>query len=249
MGEDTVLLVSAATDARRYGAGHQILVTASVQHPGRGGLTGAQAVVTAVARPDAGTALTGAILPNDEGRGADAVAHDGLYTGTVPVTDELACAGERTMPVTVLAQATSQGSLGAERPALFAGFASAPITIAPGAGAPDLVIDLVSAPVTLQAGSPVPLEITVRNVGTRPADASAARVLLSADERLDPDDAVLATLPIPALRPGGRASVRAAPLVPVTAGRAFLAFVVDANAEVRECNEANDVFLLPVSVR
>jgi hypothetical protein len=126
--------------------------------------------------------------------------------------------------------------------------ATAPIMVA----LPDLTVTALTAPTRLAPGETISVSHTVRNGAPAPgaAPASISRVYLSADSVVDAGDVDLGTVTVPALGPGGLASVaRTVTIPPGTApGRYFLLARADDGALVAESDEANNVRAVPVSV-
>jgi len=117
---------------------------------------------------------------------------------------------------------------------------------------PDLSIIFGPSPGYLRMGDPDPvtLALEVHNWTYVAVGATDIQICLSADAEIGPEDALLATVPCPAL--GGLAVWNTS--IPVTVptdvplGYYYLAAVADASDSIAETNEGNNVALHPVSV-
>lgn len=105
------------------------------------------------------------------------------------------------------------------------------------------LIGAVEAPASAAPGASFTATVTVSNVGLAAAGASRASVRLSLDPTIDTSDPVLGSIAFPAIA-GGASVTRAATLtmpVNVGVGRVYVGAIIDADAQITESNEANNV--------
>jgi Concanavalin A-like lectin/glucanases superfamily/Bacterial Ig domain/Divergent InlB B-repeat domain/CARDB/Fibronectin type III domain len=90
----------------------------------------------------------------------------------------------------------------------------------------------------------------VQNIGNQDAPASILRYYYSPDSQLDVTDIELASDAIIALTPDQTTSKQVSVSIPpsATLGEGNLLFVVDADGNVDEANEANNIFAFPITI-
>jgi beta propeller repeat protein len=112
---------------------------------------------------------------------------------------------------------------------------------APPAGK-DLVVDAVSSPAASAfVGDNVTLNLTVRNQGTVASTSCQAVIVLTKNRIASRQDAVLATVSIPAVSAGGSYATSVAGTVPAMNGGAYhLGAYADSGHAVAESNEVNN---------
>jgi MYXO-CTERM domain-containing protein len=105
------------------------------------------------------------------------------------------------------------------------------------------LIGAIEGPTSASPGSSFTTTVTVSNVGLAAAGASRASVRLSLDPTVDASDQVLGSIAFPAIA-GGASVTRAATFtmpVNVGVGRVYVGAIVDADAQITESNEGNNV--------
>ncbi len=128
---------------------------------------------------------------------------------------------------------------------------SAQLTVTSSAGSPDLVIqNPATTPTTVNAGSGTLASCTVNNQGTATAAASSVKYYLSADNTYAAGDVYLATSAVASLAANATAAVSSSLIIPANtaAGNWYILFVADADAQVAESNEANNVGSVVITV-
>lgn len=126
------------------------------------------------------------------------------------------------------------------------------LTVTSSAGSPDLVIQsAASTPLTVTAGQTTTASCTVYNQGTAAAAASNLKYYLSADNSYGAGDTYLATDAIASLAAGSGSAVSELLTIPsaTAAGTWYILFVADADAQVAESNEANNVASVAITVQ
>ena len=110
---------------------------------------------------------------------------------------------------------------------------------------PDLVLSSLSIPVTTGAGAIIKVSVDVTNVGGAQAGESVLKFFLSTDLVVGPGDTLLGSRIVPMLGPGARDSGATNVTIPVdtSSGVFFLIAQVDANGQVTEVNEANNILM------
>ncbi len=108
---------------------------------------------------------------------------------------------------------------------------------------PDLVPSSVVVPTVAGAGAPLLVSDTVKNQGTALAGASTTAFYLSTNLTLDAGDLLIGTRPVPALDAGATSAATTAVSIPAgtATGTYDILVKVDANAEVTEVTETNNV--------
>lgn len=108
---------------------------------------------------------------------------------------------------------------------------------------PDLIIQNPTAPTTANTGSNITLGCTVNNLSSQTAGASVLKYYLSTDNTYSANDVYLGMNNVAALN--ANASATFSLTVPIAnnlvAGSYFLIYVADANNQVTEYNEANNI--------
>ena len=115
--------------------------------------------------------------------------------------------------------------------------------ISPSSSGPDLVVTAATTTASfLSIGDTFDVEVTIRNQGNASSGACHAEIVLSANSTISPQDAVLATLDLPALmagQPFGPVNVSATvPSIP--AGLYYLGAFADSSYIVTETDETNN---------
>ena len=115
---------------------------------------------------------------------------------------------------------------------------------------PDLVVSALTAPAAVAAGVPFTVSDTVVNQGAGAAATSSTRFYLSLDYQVDANDTPLQARSVPALGPGAASSVATTLSTPVgiAAGTYYLMAKADANDDVGEHNEGNNVRMVGIRV-
>jgi hypothetical protein len=125
------------------------------------------------------------------------------------------------------------------------------ITVTSSAGSPDLVVQTpATTPTSLNAGATTSASATVKNQGTAVAAASSLKFYLSADNTYAATDTYLATSAVASLAVNATAAVSAVLTIPATtaAGTWYILFVADADAQVVESNETNNVGSVAITI-
>ncbi len=118
-------------------------------------------------------------------------------------------------------------------------------------GSPDLVVQNPAATLLIvSAGSTTSASCSVLNQGTAAAAASSLKYYLSADNSYSVGDTYLATSAVVSLAVNSTAVVSNVITVPANtaSGAWYILFVADADAQVAESNEANNVSSVSVTV-
>ncbi len=121
----------------------------------------------------------------------------------------------------------------------------------PGADLPDLVAaDAWVDTAVVQAGERLMLYSTIQNVGSQPSVTSKSKYYLSRDANFDSGDTYLSYDTVPALIPGETSSEDVNPRIPEDCdhGTWHLLIVSDANEDVAECMESNNVEAIAIHV-
>lgn len=122
--------------------------------------------------------------------------------------------------------------------------AAVQVTVTSAAGLPDLtVLAPTASPTTLTAGTITTSSCTVKNSGNASAAASSLKYYLSADNVYSATDVYLATSSVSTLSAGSSATLTANITIPAAtpAGSYYLLFFADADGQVTESNETNNV--------
>jgi uncharacterized repeat protein (TIGR01451 family) len=108
---------------------------------------------------------------------------------------------------------------------------------------PDLVVSQLRAPTSAAVGSTISVQETTSNKGLVDAGASATRFYLSSDSALDGGDVLLSARAVPALATKGKNTAFTNVTIPLgtAQGKYFLIAAADANGEVAETVETNNV--------
>ncbi|MBK7171764.1 MAG: T9SS type A sorting domain-containing protein [Bacteroidales bacterium] len=126
------------------------------------------------------------------------------------------------------------------------------VVITSSAGSPDLLVQTpAAAPATLNAGQTTTASCTVFNQGTAISAASNLKYYLSADNVYGTGDTYLATDAITSLGIGSGLAVSEVLTIPsaTAAGTWYILFVADADAQVAESNETNNVSSVTIVVQ
>ena len=129
--------------------------------------------------------------------------------------------------------------------------ASAQVTVTSSTGSPDLVVQTpATTPTTVNAGATTSASCTVLNQGTAVAAASSLKYYLSADNSYAAGDVYLATSAVASLAVSATAAASGVLTIPANtaAGAWYILFVADADAQVAESNEANNVGSVAITV-
>jgi len=116
---------------------------------------------------------------------------------------------------------------------------------------PDLVTQSPAAsPATLLAGATTTASVTVKNQGGASAGASNLKYYLSADNAYGAGDVLLATDAVASLATGATAAVSEVVTIAssTTPGTYYILFVADADGQVTESNETNNVGNVQITV-
>jgi uncharacterized protein (TIGR03382 family) len=105
------------------------------------------------------------------------------------------------------------------------------------------LIGAIEAPASAAPGTSFTATITVTNVGLAAARESRVSVRLSLDPTVDASDQVIGSVASPALAGGASVTRAVALTMPanVGVGRVYVGAIVDADAQITESNEANNV--------
>jgi len=125
------------------------------------------------------------------------------------------------------------------------------LTVTSSAGSPDLVVlSPATTPTSVNAGSTTSASCTVQNTGTAVAAASSLKYYLSADNAYATGDTYLATSAVASLAVNATAAANGVLTIPATtaAGTWYILFIADADAQVAESNEANNVGSVAITV-
>jgi len=126
------------------------------------------------------------------------------------------------------------------------------ISVTSSAGSPDLVVQSpATTPTSLNAGSTTSASCTVLNQGTAAAAASSLKYYLSADNSYGTGDTYLATSAVAPLAANASVLVNSVLTVPANtaAGTWYILFFADADGQVPESNEANNVGSIAITVQ
>ena len=129
---------------------------------------------------------------------------------------------------------------------------SVQIAVTSAAGPPDLIVQNAAAtPTTITAGGTTTASGTVYNQGTGAAAASSLKYYLSTDNAYSSGDTYLATSSVGTLASLGSAAVNSVLTIPSTtaAGSYFILLFADADAQLAESNETNNVAAVAISVQ
>ncbi len=121
----------------------------------------------------------------------------------------------------------------------------------PSLDAPDMVVQSAWVDDTeVRAGDRATLHVVVTNQGTQPSPQTRVKYYLSRDAQWDPTDRYASYDNVDPLNPGATSSEDVQPLIPETSahGSWFLLAVVDANEDVTEPYESNNVHAVPITV-
>ena len=113
---------------------------------------------------------------------------------------------------------------------------------------PDLAISAVSAPSTAGPGTPFDVADTTINKGAGSAGNSTTRFYLSTNFAVDADDFVLGSRPVPALPAGASSSAVTSVTVPVGTAAGSYWLLAQADADVVETSEFNNVRFASIKV-
>jgi hypothetical protein len=115
----------------------------------------------------------------------------------------------------------------------------------------DLVMPYVSAPSTIVRGSSFGLNFTVKNQGTATAPASRLKIYVSKDGALASGDVNIRARDIAIHGPGAVSKHGLSDAIPfsIAPGSYYLLFVLDANRDVKESNEGNNIVRVPIRLR
>lgn len=128
---------------------------------------------------------------------------------------------------------------------------SVQISVLSSAGSPDLVVQSpATTPTTVNAGATTSASCTVANTGTAVAAASSLKYYLSADNVYAVTDTYLATSAVASLAVNGTAAASGVLTIPANtaSGAWYILFVADADGQVAESNEANNVGSVAITV-
>lgn len=126
------------------------------------------------------------------------------------------------------------------------------LTITSSAGSPDLTVSSLSAsPSTVNSGSTLTASATVNNQGTATAATSSLKYYLSTDNAYNAGDVYLATDAVASLASGNNAAVSEVLTIPsnTAGGNYYILFFADADAQVAESNENNNVGSVAIIVQ
>ncbi len=128
---------------------------------------------------------------------------------------------------------------------------SVQITVTSSAGSPDLVVlSPATSPTTVNAGATTSASCAVKNQGTATAPASSLKYYLSADNVYAASDIYLATSAVASLLVNGTAALNNVLTIPANtaSGTWYILFFADADAQVAESNESNNVGYITITV-
>ena len=160
-----------------------------------------------------------------------------IPAATVPGTFYILFFADADLQVTELNETNNVGSI--------------QISVTSASGSPDLVVQNASAtPVSLNAGATTTASSTVLNQGTAAAAASSLKYYLSADNAYATGDVYLATDAVASLAINATSAPSEVLTIPANtaAGTWYILFVADADAQVAESNEANNVASVAITV-
>jgi hypothetical protein len=128
---------------------------------------------------------------------------------------------------------------------------SVALTVTSASGSPDLIVLYPAAlPTALTAGQTTTASCTVQNQGSASAAASNLKYYLSTDNAYSAGDTYLATDAVAILATGASVSKSMVLTIPsaTAAGTWYILFFADADAQVAESNEGNNVGYIAISV-
>jgi hypothetical protein len=128
---------------------------------------------------------------------------------------------------------------------------SVQITVTSSTGSPDLIVqNPATTPSIVNAGATTTASCTVKNQGTATAAASSLKYYLSADNVYAVTDTYLATSSVASLAVNAPAVVNALLTIPANtaSGTWYILFVADADGQVAESNETNNVGSIAITV-
>jgi hypothetical protein len=160
-----------------------------------------------------------------------------IPAGTTPGTYYILCYADATALVTETNENNNVSSV--------------QISVTSSAGTPDLVVQSpATSPTTVNAGATTSASATVYNQGNGAAAASSLKYYLSADNAYSAGDTYLATSGVASLAASGSAAVSSTLTVPANtaAGTWYILFFADADLQVAESNEANNVGSVAITV-
>lgn len=104
-------------------------------------------------------------------------------------------------------------------------------------------LNVFAKPDSIYPGGLVAVSTTIANLGGEPAAPSEAMIVLSADFIPDEGDVVLADVPVPALNPISKETIKTAVKIPtyISGGDYFILVVADPKGVLVESNEANNI--------
>ena len=126
------------------------------------------------------------------------------------------------------------------------------ITVTSASGTPDLIVQSrATTPLTLNAGQTTAASGIVKNQGTALAAASSLKYYLSADNMYSAGDTYLATASVASLAANATAAVSNVLTIPsnTPAGTWYILFFADADVQVAESNETNNVSSFAITVQ
>jgi len=126
------------------------------------------------------------------------------------------------------------------------------ITVTSSSGTPDLIVQSPAAsPATLNAGQTTTASCTVLKGGTATAAASNLKYYLSSNATYETGDTYLATDAVASLAASASAAVSEVLTIPANtaAGTWYILFYADADAQVTESNESNNVGSIAITVQ
>jgi subtilase family serine protease len=129
--------------------------------------------------------------------------------------------------------------------------ASTATSDAPSVGMPNLVMPSLSAPSVVRRGVKFGLNFTIANGGTAAAGASKLRIYVARDARRSRSDVEIRVRNIEMHEPGAISIHGISEYIPreIRPGQYYLLFVLDANRQVVESNEADNIVAKPVRIR
>ncbi|MFH1121012.1 MAG: CARDB domain-containing protein [Bacteroidota bacterium] len=128
---------------------------------------------------------------------------------------------------------------------------SSALTVTSASGSPDLIFLYPAAsPTSLTAGQTTTASGTVQNQGTAAAVASNLKYYLSTDNAYSAGDTYLATDAVASLAAGASSAVSEILTIPsaTASGTWYILYFADADAQVAESNEGNNVGYMAISV-
>ena len=244
IGDDSIM-IDAITDRLSYDVGDVVTVFAEAVHGREGPLSGCHGVLTAGIYPEVATAASTTTLIRDDGVEPDLVANDGIYSGEIEVTKEIACSGGSSLPVFVIAQHTYHELDTGEVPNFSAGFEELRITLTEESPAPDILAFVYDFEPEMAIGSESFIEIEVRNIGQASArNTFSVEAWMSLDATIDDSDQLLGIRAVqPLFFPDESVRLVIRFTVPLFAvpGDYFILIRTDVDGENDECNEENNL--------